>query len=79
MPMVLRPKKTATEMLDMYYLEARSHLLETAAIFDRVGLHDDAVAADPRLQLLQQACEIIVRKDCQDRAEQFLRLFSLVD
>lgn len=40
----------ADRVLDQFFLEVRSKLLETAAIFDRLGRGEgsDAVAADPR-------------------------------
>ena len=66
--------KNQAELLDMYYLEARSHLVETAAIFDRIQRASDggkAMYDDPRIQTLCRAAEIIIKGDA-NRVEQFL-------
>jgi hypothetical protein len=69
--------KTAMELLDLYYLDARAHLLETAAIFDRVARAPGGAQAfeDPRIRKLTMACGIL-KSSSKDRAEQFLRLLS---
>lgn len=75
-PAVASPK-TAGELLDLYWLDARSHLLETAAILDRIERADggrDAMA-DPRVRLLKDACAIMTQ-ETHNRAEHFLRHFS---
>ncbi len=74
----LTPPKTASELLDMYYLEARSHLLETAAILDRIerGAGSHGMMADQRIQNLLGACDILRQKKV-NRAEQFLRALSV--
>lgn len=74
----LAPPKTASELLDMYYLEARSYLLETAAILDRIerGEGGAKAMADPRIQKLFNACDIL-KKQKENRAEQFLRSLSV--
>jgi hypothetical protein len=62
----------------MYYLQARMHLLETAAILDRIHRHPgvDAVREDPRLKRLEDAARLLV--DGQpERAERFQKLFSV--
>jgi hypothetical protein len=62
----------------MYYLQARMHLLETAAILDRIERHPgaDALAGDQRLKRLQDAARLLV--DGQpERAERFQKLFSV--
>ena len=69
--------KTAKELLDMYFLQARSQMLETAAIFDRIERAEGGaeVLDEARLQKLREACDIL--KDGRgNRAEQFLLLFS---
>lgn len=48
--------KSGTELLDMYYLDLRSHLLEVAAGLDRIGRAGGT--ADPRLARLRQAAAI---------------------
>ena len=74
----LAPPKSASELLDMYYLEARSHLLETAAILDRIerGAGSPAAMADPRIQKLFDACDIL-KDQKTNRAEQFLKALSV--
>jgi hypothetical protein len=70
--------KTAGELLDMYYLQARMHLLETAAMLDRVERHPGfaAVKGDARLVRLQEAARLLVDGK-PERAERFQRLFSV--
>jgi len=74
---LLGSPKTAEELLDLYFLEARSALLETAAIFDRIERADGEaeVLNDLRFSKLLEACNLLgnVRGN---RAEQFLLLFS---
>jgi hypothetical protein len=74
---VLGSPKKAKELLDLYFLEARSALLETAAIFDRIERAGGGaeVFSDPRLSKLMEACKVL-RYGKGNRAEQFLLLFS---
>jgi len=74
---VLGSPKKANELLDLYFLEARSALLETAAIFDRIERAGggNEVFSDPRLSKLMEACNVL-RNGKGNRAEQFLLLFS---
>lgn len=69
--------KTAGELLDMYFHETRSHLLETAATFDRIARAPGAGDAlqDPRMQKLRQALALLAEPGT-DHAEAFLNLFS---
>ena len=76
----LRSPKTGPELLDMYFLFARSHLLETASILDRIqrAPDGDKAFADQRVRQLIAACDII--KDPEDnRGERFQLLFSETD
>jgi hypothetical protein len=70
--------KTAGELLDMYYLQARMHLLETAAVLDRVERHPgfEEVRDDPRLKRLKDAARLLV-DGRPERAERFQKLFSV--
>lgn len=72
----LNPPKSAKELLDMYYLEMRCHLLETAAAFDRLerarGAED--IPADARMVKLLAALDIL--RSGPDKARRFLELFS---
>lgn len=76
-PLSVTPPKTAQELLDMYYLEARSHLLETAAILDRIerAQGGDQALKDTRVSSLFQMCDVLT-KEKRDRAEKILTLLS---
>ena len=73
----LRSPKTGLELLDMYFLFARSHLLETASILDRIQRAPDGekAFADPRVRQLIAACDII-KDHADNRGERFQLLFS---
>jgi hypothetical protein len=73
----LRPPKKAAELLNMYYLDARCHLLETAAILDRIQRAEGGRKAmkDARIRRLMTACELL-KGERSGRAERFLSLFS---
>ena len=51
----------AAQALDSYFLEARSKLLDLAAILDRIGRGQGTsrVDADPRLEKIRQALEVL--------------------
>jgi hypothetical protein len=70
--------KSATELLDMYFLDARMHLLETAAFLDRLGRAREAakVMKDPRVKKLLAAAHRLADGK-PERAERFQRLFSV--
>lgn len=69
------PAKAA---LDAYFIEARSKLLDLAAILDRIGRGADAatVAADPRMARIRAALQTLLDKPSA-RAEDIQTLFSL--
>jgi len=69
--------KKASELLDMYFLEMRSGLLETAAALDRIGRAEGGAEAfrDPRMVKLRKSVEILGGENNR-RAEKFLLLFS---
>ena len=73
----LGPGKSAGELLDMYYLDARMHLLETASILDRIERASGAkdALADPRLAKLVKGAQLVADGRAE-RAERFQRLFS---
>jgi hypothetical protein len=63
--------------LDAHFLEARSKLLDLAAFLDRIDRGGSAeVKADPRLERIRQALEVLHRES-GDRAEPIQRIFSL--
>ena len=68
---------TARELLDLFFLDVRCALLETAATLDRIDRapHAAAVAGDPRLEKIAEACRLL-QDGRGDRAERFLVLFS---
>lgn len=69
--------KTAKELIDLYYLHARSALLETAAALDRIERAEGGNEAlqDPRVQALYRACDVLTGGSGH-RAEQLLLLLS---
>ena len=76
-PPQLTPPKPAGELIDMYFLDARSHLLETAAVLDRIerARGGTTAMADPRIGQLVAACDLL-KNSRGSRVEQFLHLFS---
>jgi hypothetical protein len=68
----------APRALDQYFLEARSRLLDLAAILDRVGRGEnpDAATADPRAAKIDKALEVLL-SDAPNKAELIQQLFSL--
>jgi hypothetical protein len=68
----------APQALDAYFLEARSKILEVAAILDRIGRGREAssLAADPRLARIGQALEVL-HDQSGGRAERIQQIFSL--
>jgi hypothetical protein len=68
----------AAQALDRYFLEARSKLLDLAAVLDRIGRGQGAaeVANDPRLDKIRQALEVLHDRS-GGRAERIQQIFSL--
>jgi hypothetical protein len=68
----------ASQTLETYFLEARSKLLDLAAILDRIGRGREAgrVADDPRLEKIRHALEVL-QDQSGGRAERIQQLFSL--
>ena len=68
----------AEQALAAYYLDARSKLLELAAILDRVGRGAGATATanDPRLERLARGLQVLLSEPA-GRAEAVQRVFSL--
>ena len=71
--MSLEPPKNAVELLDLYYHDMRSHLLEVAAAFDRI--ERAGKVDDPRLHALRKVGQIAVDNQ-PDRAVRFLEALS---
>ncbi len=69
-------KMTAAELLDLYYHEMRSHLLEVAAALDRIERAGGSIpGGDVRLKRLLAAARIAVG-DEPERAQRFLEYLS---
>lgn len=72
--MGLAPVKRKSELLDLYYHDIRSHLLEAAAAFDRIERASGA--DDPRIERLRAAGRIALDKEAE-RARRFLAFLSV--
>jgi hypothetical protein len=68
----------ADQALDRYFLEARSKLLDVAAILDRISRGSDpsAVAGDARVARIRRALVVLQEPDA-GRAERIQQIFSL--
>lgn len=68
----------ADRVLEQFFHEGRSKILDVAAIFDRIGRGTGAGAAqsDPRAAKLRQAVELLLG-DAPNKAELIQQLFSL--
>jgi hypothetical protein len=69
------PARTA---LDASFLEARSKILDLAAILDRIGRGQGAneTEGDPRIEKLREAIEVLLDRS-PARAERVQQIFSL--
>lgn len=65
----------ANDALEKYYLEARSKLLDLAAILDRID-RGGGLVTDPRLQRIRESLGILTG-GTPGRAERIQTLFSL--
>ena len=66
----------AARALDMFFLDARSRLLDLAATLDRLDRGDGSAAGDPRLERLRQAVRALLEPG-PGRAERVQQIFSL--
>lgn len=67
----------APRALDMFFLEARSKLLDLAATLDRFDRGEGTgTAADPRLEKIRQAVLTLLENE-PGRAERVQQIFSL--
>lgn len=69
---------TADQMLDRYFLEIRSKLLEVAASLDRVdrSLHVEGAPRDARRDKITAALAVLSETTADNRAERLQLLFS---
>ena len=67
----------ARELLDLYFLDIRCHLLEAAAVLDRIERAQEGreAMADARVVNLLEALDLL-KEPGADRARRFLMLFS---
>ena len=66
----------ADRALDMFFLDARSRLLDLAATLDRLDRGGGSVAADPRLARVRKALLALLEAE-PGRAERVQQIFSL--
>lgn len=67
---------SAKSALDMYFLEARSKVLDLAAILDRIGRGAGTAEGDTRLARLREALEVLI-DESGGQAERVQQVFSL--
>lgn len=67
---------SAPRVMDQFFLEARSKLLDLAAMLDRLDRGEGTAAADPRLAHLRKAASMLLEPEA-GRAERLQQLFSL--
>jgi hypothetical protein len=63
-------------VLDQYFLEARSKLLDVAGILDRLDRGEGSAVADPRVERIRKAMLTLLEQEA-GRAERVQQLFSL--
>ena len=66
----------AARVLDQFFLDARSRLLDVAATLDRLDRGEGSAAADPRVERIRQALLTLLEQS-GGRAERVQKLFSL--
>lgn len=68
----------APKALEQYFFEARSKLLDLAAMLDRINRGADATAAtaDPRVGRIREALGVLL-DESGGRAERIQKIFSL--
>jgi hypothetical protein len=66
----------AAAALDAYFLEARSRLLDVAAILDRIDRGSSPVTGDSRLEKIRRALAVLA-EPADGRAERIQTIFSL--
>jgi hypothetical protein len=69
----------ADKALEQYFFEARSKLLDIAAMLDRINRGPESgeiLAKDPRIEKIRKALEVLHDQN-GDRAERIQQIFSL--
>lgn len=74
----LKSPKNAEELLELYFLQARSCLLETAAIMDRLGRAKGGkeILKSPKVDKLRKCCELISAEG-ENRTARILNMLSV--
>ena len=67
---------SAPRALDMFFLDARSKLLDVAATLDRLDHGDGSTAADPRVEKIRKALLTLLQTE-PGRAARVQQVFSL--
>lgn len=77
-PSPMASPKSAPELLDMYYLDVRCAILETAAALDRMDRSPDAAEtiSDQRRANLKKALSVCLSDEADNRVERILVLLS---
>jgi hypothetical protein len=65
---------SAADALEKYFLEARSKLLDVAAVLDRID-RGGSLGSDPRIEKIQKALATLQRRG-PNRAEEVQQIFS---
>ena len=67
---------SSSKTLNDFFLEARSRILDVAAILDRINRGGGDVDQDPRLEKIRKALEVL-HDQSGGRAERVQQIFSL--
>lgn len=69
---------SASELIEMYYLDMRAAILETAAVLDRIerAPGGDEALSDVRIKKIVKGCDIL-KNSSGARSEDFLNLLSV--
>lgn len=67
--------RTAEQILQQEYLQARAKILDLAATFDRIELGEGDVASSRQMELLHRGIDIL-RDPTPEKAKQIQLLFS---
>jgi len=66
----------APRVLDAYFLEARSKILDLAAVLDRLDRGEGSMAADGRVEKVRRAILSLLEQE-PGRAERVQKIFSM--
>lgn len=72
---VIPSPKSGTGLIDEYFIENRTRLLEVASYLDRLDRSGDAVGSDFRMRAFREALEVLC-SDSSERVERIQMIFS---